>query len=509
MVRRTAIAAEDSAAHATGLESILRTMLLEHPGLATFEPLLRKLHTLAFTGGIEALASRGLTMKDIERDQAAHSRFIRGCHQGYDRAQQGIARALIECEQARRAVAALVSEHRRNRDARAADALLHERVLANRMLVLRRLADSLIFTMVGFNPWIVKRFMAQKQIRPIDPVVLQQIVDYASRVNAESRYLFALVSDLTTIIDVGDLLRIDRTPSAGRTWTLIEVKEGRANAVISEIIQDPGTAEDEQMSRVRAQFGEHGVRQARRMIRQQLRLQEVDKILTADTGIDLVTNREIFLTREVFEAQDYVRALHHIIKSAREKGAGVSAVDGCLRLAAVRADGRSQNVMITDVAHLFYHWNTLGARCALPDKAGFLAELRGAASHPFVDLVAHSMTVRWSYPAFIWMLKPEELFDVVMGRVMIFAQFDIQDFIGRIEALGFKTSWVTGKQSAEMKPLGGPIPGSPNAWALRVEAGDFKMDYLVGFFGRLFTELMTPGDLLRMVRADIDRAPRP
>jgi len=35
------------------------------------------------------------------------------------------------------------------------------------------------------------------------------------------------------------------------------------------------------------------------------------------------------------------------------------------------------------------------------------------------------------------------------------------------------------------------------------------MDYLVGFFGRLFTELMTPGDLLRMVRADIDRGPRP
>jgi hypothetical protein len=92
--------------------------------------------------------------------------------------------------------AALVSEHRRNRDERVADVLLRKRVLANRMLVFRRLADSLIFTMVGFNPWIVKRFMAQKQVRSIDPVVLQRIVDYASRLNAESRYLFALVSDL-------------------------------------------------------------------------------------------------------------------------------------------------------------------------------------------------------------------------------------------------------------------------------------------------------------------------
>jgi len=39
---------------------------LDLPGLDPFEPLLRKLHTFAFTGGIEALASRGLTMKDSE-----------------------------------------------------------------------------------------------------------------------------------------------------------------------------------------------------------------------------------------------------------------------------------------------------------------------------------------------------------------------------------------------------------------------------------------------------------
>src|SRR5438445_596632 len=87
-------------------------MILEHPGLDAFEPLLRKLHTFGFTGGIETLASRGLTMADIERDQAAHSRFIRGCHQGDDRAQRDIARALIEWEQARRAAAALVNQRR-------------------------------------------------------------------------------------------------------------------------------------------------------------------------------------------------------------------------------------------------------------------------------------------------------------------------------------------------------------------------------------------------------------
>jgi hypothetical protein len=161
---------------------------------------------------------------------------------------------------------------------------------------------------------------------------------------------------------------------------------------------------------------------------------------------------------------------------------------------------------MTGVAHLFYHLHHPTIACALPDIDGFVAEVDPKA-RPFVDLVAHSMIVRWSYPPFIWMLEPEELFDVVMGRVLVFAQFDIQEFVRRVEALGFKTTWITASRPAEMKRHGGPIPGSPDAWALRVETGDSTIDYLVGFFGRLFTELMTPGDLLRMIRDDVARAP--
>jgi len=104
------------------------------------------------------------------------------------------------------------------------------------------------------------------------------------------------------------------------------------------------------------------------------------------------------------------------------------------------------------------------------------------------------------------MFQPEDLFDVVMGRVRLFAQFDIEDFVGHIEALRLSTSWVTGREAENMKQLSGIIPGSPKARALRVESDKVKIDYLTGFFGRLFTELMTPGDLLRMLRLVVDRA---
>jgi hypothetical protein len=159
------------------------------------------------------------------------------------------------------------------------------------------------------------------------------------------------------------------------------------------------------------------------------------------------------------------------------------------------------------VAHLFYHWQRSIAECALLDGSDVKTEVGAVASSlPLVDLLGHTMNLRWSYPVFVWMLREEDLFDVVMGRIRLFAQFDIEDFVGRIEALGLRTSWVTGRKAENMKQRSDIIPGSPNARALCVESGKVKINFLSGFFGRLFTELMTPGDLLRMLRLEIDRA---
>ena len=118
------------------------------------------------------------------------------------------------------------------------------------------------------------------------------------------------------------------------------------------------------------------------MIRQQLRLQEVDKILTTDTGVDLVTNREIVLSREVYEAEDYVRALHHVIKSGsgeRHRSLGRGHLPPNCR---GQGDQLGRNAAMTSVAHLFYHWNSPSAACALPDKKDFVAEVDPAHGSP-------------------------------------------------------------------------------------------------------------------------------
>lgn len=65
-------------------------MYFEHPSLEKFEPFLRQVLDMAFTSGIRALESKDMRFSDLKDDETAKKVFIRGCHYGYDKAQQRI-----------------------------------------------------------------------------------------------------------------------------------------------------------------------------------------------------------------------------------------------------------------------------------------------------------------------------------------------------------------------------------------------------------------------------------
>ena len=69
---------------------------LDHPCLDPFGASLRSIVRTTFTGGLQALATLGVTMEAIKTDARARSRFLRGCHRGYDKAQQHIGSSVLE-----------------------------------------------------------------------------------------------------------------------------------------------------------------------------------------------------------------------------------------------------------------------------------------------------------------------------------------------------------------------------------------------------------------------------
>ena len=482
-------------------------MELEHPELSTFEPVLRHQFQVAHNGGLSELEKKGYRFRDVSElrhlllNPAAFRHFIRGCHYGYDRAQRQVGDLVIDLETQIRDAADELRKFRMARDTRARGLFRRIEVLRCRQVVLRRLIDSILYTIVGARTWVIRRFLQEYQIRPVNPATLKGTIELASDFNRQDRMSFNLVSDLTTVVQIGDLVSINITGLGQAEWRLIEIKEGRVNEILSGVIEKSGgnlTSDDHQL--IKTVFGDHGIKQAQRMIRQQSRMTEVHKILQTDRGIDPLLKREIRITPDSVELDDCHEAVHRVWDKARKNGIGVAVVDGCLRFVATSA----ANMKILGhmgVAHLFYHLANPDKVCSLPDPQQSENEVEALKSVPlFVDLIEHNMKGQLGCPLFVWK-EEQAVLDLLAGRIRIFIQFDLERFFLLAEAENIKMTWVRGKDADELKGISRRIPGSPDAWGIRAELPDGSIQtLLLGFVGRAIVDLTPPRELLRLVK---------
>lgn len=490
----------------------MRNRELEHPQLAPFEPILKRLCTLVFEQGIEALQKADLLRnpKDlnsvIDGNASASRRFIRGCHYGWDLAQHKICALVIDCEQQARRLRQELKENLRNRNKEETEKTKQLiACIVTRQVVLRRLADTILYHLFKMQNWIPRRMMLEYRIHDIEPDTLRNAVEMASDLNREERLDFHLAADLTTTVHVGDLVKVSFVSKPPR-WSLIELKEGKMNALLGDVIEEgKGSLTDEHINKIRDQFGTKAVSQAKRMLRQQDRLREVMRAVETDHGIDIMHNVPVNLHPDEVEIDDYRETIGNLCEKARTKGVAVSIIDGCFRLVVV-SDQSYEMLGKTGIAHLFYHLQSGIRDCTLSaQNKNELHELDKI--YPFFDLVQMNLHAMWPPPVFLWL--PEDfVLDLLFGRLSVFAQLDYTKLFERARSEGFEIRWIQRKDLKEFQGLSGLVPGSPNAAGIGVKVAadpSCKEQFiLIGFLSRMFLEFMSPSQFLRLVRTNFD-----
>lgn len=486
---------------------------LEHDKLEPFEPILDFLHPLVFEYGIAALQKAGdLTNPTdvpqvIERSTGAHRRFIRGCHYGWELAQRRIAELVVSYEEELRKLRDTLKSalRRRDRDAALAKEDLIECFEA-RQIVLRRLADTILYHQVKLQNWVLRRLSQEYRIRNIDPAVIRKTITIASDLNREERFDFHLVSDLTTAVHVGDLVKVSFS-SHPPAWSLIELKDGKMNAVLADEIEKAGgELKDEHLEKIRDQFGAKAAAQAKRIARQEERHRNVMKVLTTDEGIEIVHGTRIKLAPDVVYVDDYAETLRAACQKARANGIAVSIVDGAFRIVVMKAavyekQGRG------GVAHLLFHYQFGKKECELKTKAE--DELTGMRSiYPFFDLVHMNLYAMWPPPIFLWHMPHDMILDLLFGRIVAFAQLDYSKLFEAAERRRIQMRWVGADELGEMRKVSARIPGSPGANAIGVKLMDrpevHEQFLLIGFFSRIFLEFMSPSQLITLMGRTFD-----
>jgi hypothetical protein len=233
--------------------------------------------------------------KDIKCNRAAHRRFLRGCHYGYDLVQRKVAAEVIALETRAREAEKELKTLRADRG-RVAELREYLHTLHRRQIILRRLIDSILFTMLAPNEWVLRHFSLSDQIHRVDPRILERTIEIATERNREERLIFSLVGDLTTAVQVGDLIEIDRSNLAKRSWRIVELKEGRVNEVLSSLIEEHGGELTEQdLSILRESSGPEAVKQVKRMLAQQNRQKGFERLQKRKPNFSLAPSKELHI----------------------------------------------------------------------------------------------------------------------------------------------------------------------------------------------------------------------
>jgi hypothetical protein len=480
-------------------------MLLEDETLPPFEPILNRLYDLALRNGFAALEKQGYSYADFKGNPSVRRKFIQGCHYGYDLAQRQIAGLVIEMEKDVRRLTEELKEHRRRKDHVQAKVVLnHIQVIKNRQITLRRLVDSILFAIIEQENWLIRRFTIDLQIHNIDPDVLNRTVQIAVDRNREDRMKFNLVSDLSTVVQIGDLVEIDVTSERSRKWRVIELKEGRVNETLAGLIEQEkrktGVSLTEEL---KSTLPEKGVKQALRMAKQVHRMEELERIVETDRGMDPLIETETIMTPDTVALDSFEQEIEQVYREAKEKGAGALEISGCLRIVGIRSD-KAKNQGRAIAEHRFFHMGNRKSPCAFsgkPSEAAREEERRRLKAIPyFVNLTDYNLNVPIADPIFLWNNR-KMVFDLVMGRVQIFVQFDFEAFFRLAESHGIKITWITGKQAEEIKKFSMRLPRTDDAWGVLVVLpnGD-RLTLLAGFLGRPFTNCTPPKQLIEMIK---------
>ena len=447
------------------------------------------------------MEKRGYQFEDFKNNPSVRKVFLRACHYGYDLAQRQIAALVINLEKEIGSLGQTLKEQRRRRDPKAKSTLNLIQIIRNRQITLRRLIDSILFAMIKQENWLFRRFTIDMEIHNIDPVVLDRTVRTAVELNRDDRLKFNLVSDLSTVVQIGDLVEIDVTNRGAGKWRIVELKEGKVNELISGLIEQQEVV-GEAVQVAKETLGEKGAKQTVRMIRQASRMKELVRIVETDRGLDPLYETEALMSRDTLTLADYHSELERVYKRAKEKGTAAIEINGCLRIFGISKE-KFKDRHRRAAAHQFFHMANRGRRCALstdsnPDERR--EEIRMLNTIPyFVDIVDYNLNVPMADPIFS-LSNSEMVFDLVMGRVRIFVQFDVEAFFRFAEANKIKVRWIKGKEAESVKKFSKRWPGT-DAWGILAElANGNRMTLLSGFIIRPYTNFTTPRQLLEMIQ---------
>jgi hypothetical protein len=366
-----------------------------------------------------------LGYNSLEEIKANSERFYSEVHSDFQIAQNLILENLIKKEeQLEQLKSELKLQRKEKKDANIKD--INSEIWRNnfRQNVFRKLADSIAWQLIKGQHYIARRFY----IRAEPPIIKESnITDVKRRVdiyNKEDSQSFALINDLTSFLQIGDILR--KTPDG---LFIIEAKEGEMNDIARNILDYVDIKDAEELKNIFPDtFDEKLKTQILRMHRQDLRANRAVEVINNEEGIDPYSEKPIKVFETETELDYYYDEIKILIHESRKKNWAYSVIDDCLHIGAYRNEWR--NIGKETIERIVY-------------------EISGKKIPAFSLL--QNLLIQISEPIFLKPFDDSIIRELLSGEVHVFMAIDFDKVIELFNKKGVSAKWLSRKETHKLK----------------------------------------------------------
>jgi hypothetical protein len=340
--------------------------------------------------------------------------------------------------------------------------------------LLRKTADSIAWQLLGYDITVIRRLY--KHIAPVEIFNsnLNHDIKVVEGIFKRDNTVFPLINDITSFIQIGDLLVREYS---NNKIGLLELKEGKVNDEIERIIEEHMEFNcDRKLYYELSERDKKFNKQFERYIKQKSKAMNTIGLINTGEGKDDVTGLDIKIIDDVFYTQHFEGVLSTMLNEVDKKNYSIRRIEDCLIIGVY-------NTSKIPIHQAFNAW-----------KESMDIDFPTISLMSFVnDPVA--------FPLFLHPFSIDDKVKLINREKTILMSLDIKKWFEMLEKKNLKVNLLTKKETARLNTVPGHSKSFEyNGHAIEIQYKDIKQILHGGIFERMFNQFVRPSSICDFIK---------
>ncbi len=293
----------------------------------------------------------------------------------------------------------------------------------SRLKILSYIMDGIAWQLFYRQKYITKRFFLDETSKSLINSNISHVKKVADKIN-EDPMKFALISDLTNFIQIGDLVIKSKDGTA-----ISELKEGKVNDELIKIKEKvfKENSPNKEIENIVKSLDQKRLKQLKRMLKQDLRMFNIADVINNEEGIDHRTGKEIKIISTDSPTIHYYNVILEAIENLKEKN-------------------WSYQVEDLSIIHIGIYKPESFKLAKIAISSILNSQTKNYIITDFKQIINNT-----SEPIFAKPLSPDLINDLLFDNIKIIIGIDISMFSARFEEIfGIKTEFLSRKETMKL-----------------------------------------------------------